>query len=112
MVGAAPAHGSRGSRRQDVGAEQCEAGCRSTSWASAKCDGAAPARVEARSLLLLAVADHWWQVRRVHLEVYTDNEPAIALYRKFGFEVEGTLRQDTFRHGEWVDTLVMGRLRG
>jgi putative acetyltransferase len=61
---------------------------------------------------LLDVADNWWQVTRVHLEVYTDNEPAIALYAKFGFEVEGTLRQDTFRDGEYVDAHVMARLRG
>lgn len=60
---------------------------------------------------LLDVADNWWQVTRVHLEVYTDNEPAIALYRKFGFEIEGTLRQDAFRDGEYIDSHVMARLR-
>lgn len=61
--------------------------------------------------VLLDQADNWWQVRRVHLEVYTDNEPAIALYEKFGFEVEGTLRMDAFRNGEYVDSHVMARLR-
>ncbi|MCW2924441.1 MAG: family acetyltransferase YhhY [Thermoleophilia bacterium] len=57
------------------------------------------------------VADNWWQVTRIHLEVFADNAPAIALYRKFGFEVEGTLRKDAFRDGELVDSLVMARLR-
>lgn len=59
----------------------------------------------------LDVADNWWQVRRVHLEVYTDNAAAIALYRKFGFDVEGTLRQDAFRDGSYVDSHVMARLQ-
>lgn len=57
------------------------------------------------------IADNWWQVTRVHLEVYTDNEPAIALYRKFGFEIEGTLRRDAFRDGVYVDSHAMARLR-
>lgn len=60
---------------------------------------------------LLDVADNWWQVTRVHLEVYADNAAGIGLYEKFGFEVEGRLRQGAFRDGEHVDLLVMARLR-
>ncbi|EPL5549858.1 GNAT family N-acetyltransferase, partial [Pseudomonas aeruginosa] len=35
---------------------------------------------------LLDIADNWMNLRRVELTVYTDNAPALALYRKFGFE--------------------------
>ena len=57
------------------------------------------------------IADNWLNYHRLRLEVYTDNAAAIALYRKFGFEVEGTLREDAFRDGRYVDAYVMGRLR-
>jgi RimJ/RimL family protein N-acetyltransferase len=45
------------------------------------------------------------------LEVYTDNEPAIQLYKKFGFTIEGTLAQFAFRDGQYVDSYTMARLR-
>jgi putative acetyltransferase len=57
------------------------------------------------------VADNWLNYHRLRLEVYSDNAAAIALYRKFGFEIEGTLREDAFRDGRYVDAFVMGRLR-
>ncbi|MHB9801290.1 GNAT family N-acetyltransferase [Pseudomonas sp. MT3] len=60
---------------------------------------------------LLEVADNWMNLRRVELTVYTDNAPAIALYRKFGFEVEGQLREYAIRDGAYVDVLSMARLR-
>jgi len=60
---------------------------------------------------LLEVADNWMGLRRVELTVYTDNQPAIALYRKFGFEVEGQLREFALRDGVHADVLSMARLR-
>jgi L-phenylalanine/L-methionine N-acetyltransferase len=59
----------------------------------------------------LDLADNWLQYTRLELEVYTDNEPAIALYKKFGFEIEGTLRRHAFRQGEFVDSHIMARLK-
>ncbi len=55
-------------------------------------------------------ADRWAGVLRIELEVYADNERAIGLYRKFGFEVEGTLRAHALRDGAYVDSLAMARL--
>ncbi len=55
-------------------------------------------------------ADRWGQVLRLELTVYTDNAAAIALYRKFGFEIEGTHRAYALRDGVYVDAHAMARL--
>ena len=56
------------------------------------------------------LAENWLQITRLELEVYTDNQAGIHLYQKFGFEIEGTLRQYAFRDGEYVDAYSMARL--
>jgi L-phenylalanine/L-methionine N-acetyltransferase len=48
---------------------------------------------------------------RVELSVYTDNAAGIALYEKFGFEIEGTHHRYAFRKGEYVDAYSMARIR-
>jgi putative acetyltransferase len=60
---------------------------------------------------VLDIADNWMNLRRVELSVYADNEAAISLYRKFGFETEGLFRDYAVRDGVYVDTLSMARLR-
>jgi putative acetyltransferase len=60
---------------------------------------------------LLEVADGWLNVFRVELTVFTDNERAIALYRKHGFEVEGTHKAYALRAGKYADTHTMARVR-
>lgn len=61
---------------------------------------------------MVDLADNWLGLRRLELEVWADNAPAIRLYKKFGFEVEGTGRQFAYRAGELVDALFMARLKG
>jgi putative acetyltransferase len=57
------------------------------------------------------LAEHWLNISRIELEVYTDNAAALALYRKFGFEIEGTLRDFAYRDGQFVDAYLMARIR-
>ena len=60
---------------------------------------------------IIDLADNWYNLWRLELEVYTDNAAGIALYRKFGFEDEGVYRKFAFRGGRYVDALAMARLR-
>jgi putative acetyltransferase len=57
------------------------------------------------------LADKWLNLSRLELGVYTDNEPAIALYKKFGFVIEGTMKNFAFRDGQFVDIYSMARLK-
>lgn len=59
----------------------------------------------------IELADQWLNLFRLELEVYIDNEPAIHLYKKFGFVTEGTLHQFAYRDGQYVDVYAMARLR-
>ncbi len=55
-------------------------------------------------------ADGWAQILRIELTVFTDNERAIALYRHFGFQHEGTHRGYALRDGKYADVHCMARL--
>lgn len=57
------------------------------------------------------LADNWLNVSRIELEVYTDNVAGIALYRKFGFEIEGTARDFAFANGHYIDAHIMARIQ-
>jgi L-phenylalanine/L-methionine N-acetyltransferase len=59
----------------------------------------------------LDLADNWLNLIRLELTVYSDNAAGIALYEKFGFEIEGTHRLVAFRNGEYVDAYSMARIK-
>jgi putative acetyltransferase len=61
---------------------------------------------------LVDTADNWLDLKRLELTVWTDNAPAQALHRKFGFVEEGVMRAYAYRDGAYVDALAMARLRG
>ena len=60
---------------------------------------------------VLELADNWLMLVRVELEVFADNERAIHLYEKFGFEKEGLLRMSVVRDGQYRDNYKMARIR-
>lgn len=65
------------------------------------------------TLLLQALFDWVAQhktIEKIGLNVHANNERAIALYKKMGFEVEG-LRKRDLKYGDnnYVDTIVMGK---
>ena len=60
---------------------------------------------------MIELADKWLNLTRLELEVYTDNEPAIRLYKNFDFIIEGTHLNFAYRDGHYVDAHFMARLR-
>lgn len=67
-----------------------------------------------RALLaaLTETADNWLNIKRIELNVWSDNARAIALYASFGFEKEGVLRAYAWREGAYADALMMARMKG
>ena len=64
---------------------------------------------------LLAEALRWAEefgVEKVELSVFPHNEPAIALYRKFGFKEEGRLERHSRKSYGYEDEILMGLWMG
>ena len=49
-------------------------------------------------------------IRKINLKVRTDNARGIRLYKKLGFEEEGTVRRDFQLDGVFYDSMLMGML--
>ncbi len=57
--------------------------------------------------------DHAFKVlnlHRIYLGVHEDHKPAIGLYKKLGFRVEGVLKHHFIRNGKYGNVLMMGLL--
>lgn len=63
--------------------------------------------------LLERALEHAWSkgLTRIELEVFSDNEPARRLYRKFGFEEEGVKKYGRYMDGKYQDLVIMAQYR-
>jgi L-phenylalanine/L-methionine N-acetyltransferase len=60
---------------------------------------------------ILDLADNWLMLERVELGVLVTNPRAQALYERFGFVVEGKKVGAIKSAGQFVDEVIMSRLR-
>lgn len=60
---------------------------------------------------LLSYCDKELDLSRLELEVHANNIAALALYKSFGFEIEGTKRKAVLVENELIDIVVMSRVR-
>jgi RimJ/RimL family protein N-acetyltransferase len=52
-----------------------------------------------------------YSLHKISLEVLSTNLVAINLYKKVGFEYEGTKREEVYKNGKWIDSIIMSILR-
>ncbi|MDO9182594.1 MAG: GNAT family N-acetyltransferase [Bacteriovorax sp.] len=51
------------------------------------------------------------KIEKINLRVHSDNEIAIGLYKKMGFDIEGVQQKDLkYGPGKYVDTILMGKI--
>jgi len=46
------------------------------------------------------------------LDLNAPNEPALEMYKKLGFKIEGTLRDQIWIDGAYQDIIIMGKFVG
>jgi L-amino acid N-acyltransferase YncA len=62
--------------------------------------------------LMSSVLEKAWAIglERIQLEVFSDNETALRLYRKHGFDTEGVKRKACFMNDRYLDIICMALL--
>jgi RimJ/RimL family protein N-acetyltransferase len=60
--------------------------------------------------LMIDYAFNTLNLNRIQLHVHVANKRAVNVYKKSGFQTEGTLRQAMFHQGKYCDFYVMGIL--
>ena len=63
------------------------------------------------SKLLISYVFSNLNLRKIYVHVFSNNLPAIKLYKKLGFEEEGVLKEETFKNGEYKNVIRMAIFR-
>jgi diamine N-acetyltransferase len=51
-----------------------------------------------------------YNLNKISLEVLENNERAICLYKKLGFKVEGIKREEVYKNGKYINSIIMSIL--
>jgi len=60
-------------------------------------------------ILLINYIFYEMNLRKILLKVFSNNERAIHVYKKLGFNIEGTLKEQLFRNGKYIDEHIMAK---
>lgn len=52
-----------------------------------------------------------YNLNKISLEVLETNQIAFNLYKKIGFKIEGVKREEVFRNGEYINSILMSILK-
>jgi len=61
--------------------------------------------------VLISFIFNQMNINKIKLNVYSFNERAIKSYKKSGFIIEGVLRDEIYRDGQYYDKITMGLLK-
>jgi UDP-4-amino-4,6-dideoxy-N-acetyl-beta-L-altrosamine N-acetyltransferase len=61
--------------------------------------------------LILKIAFEDLQLNKLYCQCLATNERVIKLHELLGFKIEGTLRQQIYKKGKFIDIVFMGRLK-
>jgi len=52
-----------------------------------------------------------YNLNKISLEVLSTNHVAISLYEKIGFKTDGVKREEVYKKGKWIDSIIMSILK-
>lgn len=84
---------------------------KNSSWAFYAAPNAPKGTGSKMEFLALEYAFHELELKKLHCEVLDFNKPVIRLHEKFGFTIEGILRQHHFIDERFADIYKLGLLR-